>query len=274
MTLDLFGVDDDDKVTGVEVRGIDGLVFAAKNIGNLHSQTSEHGAIGINHVPLALVQIHFRQMRFHLKIPIKGRENYQMCGRSQYVISINWIGLYSLRAWANHVWHEENEPAPADVAGLLWLPLNASAAISTAKNTDPNPQAKKLAETVSMITGVAISPLMGVGAVGAYDYFKAKTAEEKAKLPWFANPLFWVPALLLVGACFLKDTAGIALPTVLKKPFDVAETVEHKISGLVATGAFVPIAASIFHSPATAPTARRWRRSDLPPLICTGFTTP
>lgn len=134
----------------------------------------------------------------------------------------------------------------AVLAGLLWLTPNLSAA--TAPNSDPNPQAKKLAETVSMITGVAISPLMGVGAVGAYQYFKAKP-EEKANLPWFANPLFWAPALLLVGVCFLKDTAGIALPTVLKKPFDAAEAVENKVSGLVATAAFVPIAAAIFQSP-------------------------
>jgi hypothetical protein len=97
-----------------------------------------------------------------------------------------------------------------------------------------------------MITGVAISPLMGVGAVGAWEYFHAHTPEQKAKLHWFANPFFWVPALLLVVACFVKDTAGTALPMVLKKPFDVAETIEHKISGLVATGAFVPIAAAIF----------------------------
>jgi hypothetical protein len=88
---------------------------------------------------------------------------------------------------------------------------------------------------------------MGVSGVGAYDYFKAKTPEAKAKLPWFANPLFWIPAMLLVGACFLKDTAGIALPVVLKKPFDVAETIEHKISGLVATGAFVPIIVNMMH---------------------------
>ena len=65
------------------------------------------------------------------------------------------------------------------------------------------------------------------------------------------TPLFWIPALLLVAACFAKDSAGIALPPGLKKPFDVAETIEHKISGLVATGAFVPIAASIFHSSST-----------------------
>ena len=129
--------------------------------------------------------------------------------------------------------------------------------VSAAENTAPapgemNPQMKKICETVSLITGVAISPLLGVGGVGAYKYFSAKTDEEKAARPWFANPLFWIPALLLVTVCFVKDAAGTSvLPTVLKKPFDAAEVVEHKISGLVATGAFVPVVASIFHSSAT-----------------------
>ena len=143
------------------------------------------------------------------------------------------------------------------LAGLLWRPTAVFAQTTTsAKPADPNPAAKKVCETISMITGVAISPLMGVSGVGAYDYFQAKTPEAKAKLPWFANPLFWVPAMLLVGACFLKDTAGIALPVVLKKPFDVAETIEHKISGLVATGAFVPIVVNMMHEVnATAPGA-------------------
>ena len=131
---------------------------------------------------------------------------------------------------------------------LLWLPLAAVAQTAIAKPADPNLAAKKVCETVSLVTGVAISPLMGVSAVGAYDYFQAKSPEEKAGLPWFAQPIFWIPAMLLVGACFLKDTAGIALPTVLKKPFDVAETCEHKISGLVATGAFVPIIVNMMHA--------------------------
>lgn len=107
----------------------------------------------------------------------------------------------------------------------------------------------EIAQTISMITGVAISPLLGVSAVGAWKYFAARTPEQKARLPWFAHPLFLVPALLLVAACFVKDTLGTAAPTALKKPFDVAEAVENKVSGLVAAGAFVPIAASIFHGP-------------------------
>ena len=127
--------------------------------------------------------------------------------------------------------------------------LNARAETSTAPApANKNLPGQQVAQTISEITGVAISPLMGVGTVGAWHYFHAKTPEQQARLPWFANPWFWVPALLLVAACFVKDSGGVVLPAALKKPFDVADTVEHKISGLVAIGAFVPIAASIFQS--------------------------
>jgi hypothetical protein len=126
---------------------------------------------------------------------------------------------------------------------LVAAPAENSTAVAP---TDQNNPGQQIAQTISLITGVAISPLMGVGVVGAWEFFHARTPEQKAKLHWFANPLFWVPALLLVAACFVKDSAGAAMPALLKKPFDVAESIEHKISGLVAAGAFVPIAAAIF----------------------------
>ncbi len=182
--------------------------------------------------------------------------------------------------WALHRWQPGRMMSAMKqlslllLAGMLFLSPTVEAATTGTAGNDPNPQAKKLAETVSMVTGVAISPLMGVGAVGAYQWWTAPR-EKRADLPWFANPFFWVPALLLVGACFLKDTAGMALPAVLKKPFDVTETFEHKISGLVATGAFVPIIVTICcTSPATPPRpARRSVRWVLPPSPCqTGFT--
>jgi MFS family permease len=124
-------------------------------------------------------------------------------------------------------------------------PTPTNAAATPAKY--PPPPGVGIAQTLSTITGVAISPLLGVSAVGCYQYCKATTDEERAKLPWFASPLFWVPAFLLLVACFVKDTAGTALPPGAKKPFDAMETVEHKISGLVATGAFVPIMVGIIH---------------------------
>jgi hypothetical protein len=134
------------------------------------------------------------------------------------------------------------------LAAGLFSPLKAEAVIKPqAEAKTAPPPGVQIAQTLSTITGVAISPLLGVSAVGCYQYYKAATDEQKAKLPWFANPLFWVPAFLVIGLCFLKDTAGIALPTVAKKPMDAIETIEHKISGLVATGAFVPIMVNIIH---------------------------
>jgi hypothetical protein len=46
--------------------------------------------------------------------------------------------------------------------------------------------------------------------------------------------------LLIVGAVAVKDGAGAALPPGWKKPLDVAETLENKLSGLVAAGAVIP----------------------------------
>ena len=121
----------------------------------------------------------------------------------------------------------------------------AAPASKTSKNQ--RPEWEQLAQTVSMITGVAISPLLGVGAVGAWKYF-ASAKEEKANLPWYAKPMFFLPALLIVGLVFAKDVLGPAVPTALKKPIDVAEVLENKLSGLVAAGAFVPLVSSLFGS--------------------------
>jgi len=141
----------------------------------------------------------------------------------------------------------------AAVAGIVYLTKAAQTNQAQGQSQTvvpgkyPPPPGVGIAQTLTTITGVAISPLLGVSAVGCYQYCKATTDEERAKLPWFASPVFWVPAFLLLAACFIKDTAGTALPAPAKKPFDALETVEHKISTLVATGAFVPIMVAMIH---------------------------
>jgi hypothetical protein len=107
------------------------------------------------------------------------------------------------------------------------------------------------AQALSTITGVAISPLLGVSGVGAWTYFKTPPA-KRANLPWYAQPWFWLPALLLVAAVAAKDVLGAAVPPGLKKPFDVAELFENKISALVAAGAFIPLIATIFSQAASS----------------------
>lgn len=101
------------------------------------------------------------------------------------------------------------------------------------------------AKTLTTVTGVAISPLLGVGAVGAYEWWRTPS-EQRAKLHWYAQPHFWIPALLLVAFVAAKDIFGTAAPTALKKPFDVAEALENKVSGMVAAGTFIPFMVTIF----------------------------
>ena len=124
----------------------------------------------------------------------------------------------------------------AVLAHPIWA---AAPAASPAPAEDKSP-ASPIAHAVSTVTGLAISPLLGTGAYGAWQWYEAKTPEAKAKLPWYAQTTFWLPALLLVGACAVKDSLGAVILPGMKKPLDVLETVENKASGLVAAGAVVP----------------------------------
>lgn len=96
-----------------------------------------------------------------------------------------------------------------------------------------------LAEGITQITGVAISPLLGVCGVGTWQYFKA-SPEERLSLPWFCHPLAWGIGFGILALCLLKDLFGSAMPAILKKPFDLIELFEDKLSALVASAAFIP----------------------------------
>lgn len=124
----------------------------------------------------------------------------------------------------------------------------AGSAQEPASSAKPTTPGAELANAVSVVTGTAISPLLGVTAVGIWKYIHAQTPQQRSRLPWFAQPWFWIPALVLVTACLLKDTLGLALPRLLKKPLDVVDALAHKVSALIAAGAFVPLVAAVFSS--------------------------
>ncbi len=71
---DLFGVDDDHEVARIQVRGVTGLVAAPEKVGDLDRQPAQHGAVGVDDMPLPLVQIDFRQIGFHYRPKIRSGE--------------------------------------------------------------------------------------------------------------------------------------------------------------------------------------------------------
>src|SRR5688572_17834836 len=124
---------------------------------------------------------------------------------------------------------------------VVLTPLLAATAAASAPSGDRSPAAP-IATAISTVTGIAISPLLGTSAYGAYKYFTARDSAAREALPWYAKISFWLPALLLVAVCAAKDAFGTMVPPGLKKPLDVLETIENKFSGLVAAGAVIPFA--------------------------------
>jgi hypothetical protein len=102
----------------------------------------------------------------------------------------------------------------------------------------------ELAEAVSQTTGIAISPLLGVSAMGAWAWFRTPDAQRDG-LPWFAQEWFWLPALILVVLLVAKDPLLGWLP-IIKKPLDALDVVEDKFSALLASAVVIPMLISVF----------------------------
>jgi len=137
------------------------------------------------------------------------------------------------------------------LALVLFFASSASLLASTGSAEDADPVKVRpsmllpgvsLSEGISEITGVAISPLLGVSAMGAWTYYQTES-QLRHRLPWYCNPWVWGTGLALIGICFLKDFLGAAAPPLVKKPLDFAELFEDKLSALVASVGFVPFVA-------------------------------
>lgn len=92
---------------------------------------------------------------------------------------------------------------------------------------------EELAKSVTLVTGVPISPLLGVSGLGALRYFRTPEA-LRPQLPWYARPWFWGSGFALVFLFAANTTIGAAVPG-LKKPMDFVEEHENKLSALLAT---------------------------------------
>ena len=92
---------------------------------------------------------------------------------------------------------------------------------------------EEIARTITLTTGVPISPLLGVSALGAWRWWRTPEI-ARAALPWYARPWFWGPGIFLVFLFAANTTIGAAVPG-LKKPMDFVEEHENKVSALIAS---------------------------------------
>ena len=123
----------------------------------------------------------------------------------------------------------------AALAALLSLGAALPSAAADAQRPDERhfDTGEELARTVTLVTGVPISPLLGVSAVGALRWWNTPESGRES-LPWYVRPWFWGPGLGLALLFALNTTIGGLLPG-LKKPMDLVEEHENKVSALIAS---------------------------------------
>lgn len=110
---------------------------------------------------------------------------------------------------------------------LLPVVLIAMVLLASGQTAEPDESAEALkngesvTKALATVTSTAISPLVGVSVMGAWQYYRTP-APRRARLPFFNRPYFWAPAMMLLLLIFIKDTFGGFAP-LIKKPLDAIE---------------------------------------------------
>jgi hypothetical protein len=123
----------------------------------------------------------------------------------------------------------------------VFLLLVAFEALLAAQTTPEEQEAnavvnrgQQIAAAVSTVTSVAVSPLLGVCLLGAWDYFRT-AQDQRTRLPFYDLPVFWIPVGILLILIFIKDTVGGFNP-LIKKPLDAIEVLLLNKAALVIIG--------------------------------------
>ncbi|MFZ9880507.1 MAG: hypothetical protein ACO3QC_03795, partial [Phycisphaerales bacterium] len=157
----------------------------------------------------------------------------------------------------------------ANLLPLLAMPLalacaSASLAAQAAPvlgTSTPEARAMTIATAAAQITGLAISPLLVLVAIGLGDFFALGGFQAApGTLPLHANPWLLGPCAAVLVLVGMKKFLSAAMPLPLRKLLDAAEYFEAKLSALVAAGVLLPTvvsavaAAPPFDTPAGAAT--------------------
>lgn len=137
------------------------------------------------------------------------------------------------------------------LSSLLAPMAKAQAPVEKVEPTPMTLPGVQVAQAITEITGVAVSPLAGLSAVGAWRYFRAPE-NGRAALPWFCRPWFWGTGLAIFLLGSFKTTVASVLPPFALKPLDYVGVIGNMAGAALAVPGFVPLVIAEFEGSATA----------------------
>jgi hypothetical protein len=96
----------------------------------------------------------------------------------------------------------------------------------------------EIARELATLTGVSLSPLLGMSVLGAVEWWRTPPA-RRGELRWYAHPELWGAGLVLVALLFLGDKVPLARQVV-----KAVRLVESKVVAILA----MPVLAELFAS--------------------------
>ncbi|MFM7052677.1 MAG: hypothetical protein ACKOYN_11195 [Planctomycetota bacterium] len=124
-------------------------------------------------------------------------------------------------------------------------PAMAAQATAVQANGSPEARAMTIATAAAQVTGLAVSPLLVLVAIGLGDFLELGGFDAApGTLPLHANPWLLGPCAFVLLLLGLKKFAAPAIPLPLRKLLDAGEYFEAKLSALLAAGVLLPAIAS------------------------------
>lgn len=102
-----------------------------------------------------------------------------------------------------------------------------------------------VSHALSQTTELAISPLLSMTVLSAWKWFHTDPS-QRAQLAFYVQPWCWGPAFGLLMLIFFKETVIARIPGA-KKPLDVLQLVENKVSGVIASPLAIGALATALH---------------------------
>lgn len=153
-------------------------------------------------------------------------------------VAVASANTFSNRACAPAQANQADAPVGTDEAGDRGIQPQPTSGPSNGAEL----RAVALAEGMTQLSGVAVSPLFGLSLIGVIDYFRWDPA--RGPRPTHANPWIWGSALAVMVLSIIAGSITFALPWPGNLIVGAIRNLEAHVAGLVAAGILIPTLSS------------------------------
>ncbi|MCC8166046.1 MAG: hypothetical protein LIQ31_07825 [Planctomycetes bacterium] len=179
--------------------------------------------------------------------------------RKHGFVMVAAVVFWSVQAWtvaAEPARDDGSRPAAGMVEALSAVVDSFLSPDSDATTTGRLTRGELINQSFVALTGEAINPLLGITALGVFNYVRTPPDQRHLLPPW-DQPVVWVPLLCILALMLFNSTIGEALPF-LKMPLNAFGDFVNKAGAVVVLPLVVLMFANNLAQPVAEQFAAAW----------------